>query len=168
MESAIDYLKKVEIIDTRQQSKVKYPLSEIMGISLIAMIANANDPEEIEIFCRGHEDFLRKYFTLANGIPSHDTIERAFAMVSAEYLESLQCHFNELLNKNEGEKVQKILSLDGKTQRGNGTDAQKANHIVSAVDENGFCLGQELVDDKSNEIKAIPTITCQLKLGNRI
>ena len=140
MESALEYLKIVESIDIRQQSKVKYPLSEIMGISLIAMIANANDPEEIEIFCRGHESFLREYFTLANGIPSHDTIERALGMVSAEYLESYQRHFNELLNRNEGEKVRKILSLDGKTQRGNGNDEQKANHIVSAVDENGFCL----------------------------
>ena len=109
MERALEYLKIVESIDTRQQSKVKYHLSEIMGISLIAMISNANDPEEIEIFCRGHEDFSRGYFTLANGIPSHDTIERAFAMVSAEYLESFQRHFNELLNRNEGEKVQKIL-----------------------------------------------------------
>ena len=136
MEKALEYLKIVESFDTRQPRKVLYKLSEIIGISFFAMIANANDAEEIEIFCKGHEEYLRKYFTLANGIPSHDTIERAFAMVSADYLQRFQCRFNELLNTNEGEKVRKILSLDGKTQRGNGNCEQKGNHIVSAVDNN--------------------------------
>jgi len=168
MESAIEYLSIVESYDERQAGKVKHKLSEIIGISFFAMIANANDAEEIEIFCRGQEEFLRKYFTLANGIPSHDTIERAFAMISSEYLGRFQKHFNELLNKDEGEKVRKILSLDGKTQCGNGNDNQKSNHIVSAVDENGFCLGQELVDDKSNEISAIPRLLDNLNIKGHI
>jgi hypothetical protein len=78
MDNILDYLNVVESFDTRQQSKVLHKLSEIIGISLFAMIANANEPEEIEIFSKCHESFLREYFVLANGIPSHDTIERAF------------------------------------------------------------------------------------------
>jgi predicted transposase YbfD/YdcC len=89
-------------------------------------------------------------------------------MVSPAYLEGLQCRFNELLNANEGEKVRKILAIDGKTQRGNASDTQKANHIVSCVDENGFCLGQELVDDKSNEITAIPELLDNLNIQGHI
>ena len=57
-----------------------------------------------------------------------------------------------MLNSNEGEKIKKILALDGKTQRGNGRENQKANHIVSAVDEKGVCLSEKRVDEKSNEI----------------
>jgi predicted transposase YbfD/YdcC len=89
-------------------------------------------------------------------------------MVSPEYLQKFRDHFNELLNTNEGEKVRKILSLDGKTQRGNGNDEQKANRIVSAVDDNGFCLGEALVDGKSNEITAIPELLENLNIRGHI
>jgi predicted transposase YbfD/YdcC len=168
MKEALEYLRIVESYDIRQQSKVKHKLGEIIGISFFAMIGNANSAEEIAGFCEAHEDFLREYFELEYGIPSHDTIERAFAMVSPEYLQGFQRHFNEMLNTDEGEKVKKILSIDGKTQRGNGNSRQKANHIVSAVDENGFCLGQERVNDKSNEITAIPDLLDNLNIKGHI
>ena len=168
MEKALEHLRILESIDTRQQAKVQHKLSEIFGISFFAMIANANDPEEIELFCKAHEKFLREYFVLEYGIPSHDTIERAFAMVSPEYLQKFRTRFNELLNTNEGEKVRKILSLDGKTQRGNGNATQKANHIVSAVDNNGFCLGEKRVSEKSNEITAIPELLDDLNVNGHI
>jgi predicted transposase YbfD/YdcC len=168
MEKALAHLRILESLDTRQQSKVKHKLSEIIGISFFAMIANANSPEEIEAFSEEHEEFLREYFELEYGIPSHDTIERAYAMVSAEYLQSFRARFNELLNTNEGEKVRKILSLDGKTQCGNGNAHQKANHIVSAVDENGFCLGEKRVSEKSNEITAIPDLLDALNVKGNI
>ncbi len=168
MGKAIEYLKIVESFDRRQQSKVQHKLSEIVGISFLAMIANANDPEEIEIFCKGHEELLREYFILENGIPSHDTIQRAFEMVSSEYLQGFRDRFNELLNANEGELVRKLLSIDGKTQRGNGNADQKANHIVSAVDEEGFCLGEVRVDEKSNEITAIPELLSNLNIKGHI
>jgi predicted transposase YbfD/YdcC len=168
LKEAIEYLKIIESADTRQQSKIKYKLGEIIGISFFGMLANANDPEEIEMFCRAHEGFLREYFELENGIPSNDTIERAFAMVSPEYLREFRNRFNELFNKEEGQKIQKILSLDGKTQRGNGRGKQKANHIVSAVDNNGFCLGEERADDKSNEIKALPKLLENLNIKGHI
>ena len=168
MEKALEHLRIIESFDKRQQAKVQHKLSEIIGITFFAMIANANNPEEIEVFCKEHEEFMREYFELKNGIPSHDTIQRAFEMVSPEYLQGFRDRFNELLNTNEGEKVRKILSLDGKTQRGNGNDTQKANHIVSAVDENGFCLGEKLVDDKSNEITAIPELLNSLNVRGHI
>jgi predicted transposase YbfD/YdcC len=168
MEGAIEYLKIIESVDTRQQAKVLYKLSEIIGISFFAMIANASDPEEIEMFSREHEEFLREYFELKNGIPSHDTIQRAFEMIAPEYLQGFRDRFNELLNANEGEKVRKILALDGKTQCGNGNESQKANHIVSAVDENGFCLGEKRVDEKSNEITAMPDLLDALNIKGHI
>ena len=58
--------------------------------------------------------------------------------------------------------------MDGKTQRGNGSAEQKANHIVSAVDNNGICIGEELVDDKSNEITAIPELLKSLNIKGHI
>ena len=166
-----EILKNLEIFercDKRQQGKVKHKLSEIIGLSLFAMIANANDAVDIQHFGEEHIDFLREYFEFANGIPSHDTIYRAFAMVSPEYIQNIQKQFNEMLNTNEGEKVRKILAIDGKTQRGNGNDKQKGNHIVSVVDDKGFCLGQERVADKTNEIKAIPDLLDNLNIKGHI
>jgi hypothetical protein len=65
-------------------------------------------------------------------------------------------------------KVRKILALDGKTQCGNGSAGQKANHIVSAADDNGFCLEEVLVNDKSNEITAIPELLNLLNIEGNI
>ena len=73
-----------------------------------------------------------------------------------------------MLSGGEGQKLQKILAIDGKTQCGNGNKNQKANHIVSAVDENGICLGQTLVQEKSNEITAIPKLLDTLNIKGQI
>jgi predicted transposase YbfD/YdcC len=65
-------------------------------------------------------------------------------------------------------KTQKIFAIDGKTQRGNQSKTHKPNHIVSAVDENGYCLSQKLVDEKSNEISAIPELLDNLNVKGHI
>jgi len=90
------------------------------------------------------------------------------AMVPPEYLQGFQTQWNEMLNSGEGEKIKKILAIDGKTQCGNGDKNQKANHTVSAVDENGFCLGQKRVNEKSNEITAIPELIDGLNVKGHI
>jgi predicted transposase YbfD/YdcC len=89
-------------------------------------------------------------------------------MLNPTYLQKFQHHFNELLNNGEGEKIRKIFAIDGKTQKGNQSKTHNANHIVSAVDENGYCLGQELVDEKSNEITAIPELLDNLNVKGHI
>lgn len=133
-----------------------------------ATIANADDWVEIEVFGKEHENFLRNYLELPYGIPPHDTIQRVFAMVPSEFLENFQKRWNELLNSEEGEKIKRLLAIDGKTQRGNGNKNQKGNHIVSAVDERGFCLGQKRVEEKTNEITAIPELLDSLNIKGTI
>lgn len=156
------------VLDIRQEKKIKHLMKDIIAIVFFAKIANANEWTEIHYFAVEKEKFLRKYLELPNGIPSHDTIQRVFAMVSPEFLKNFQKRWNELLNGGQGEKLKKIFALDGKTQRGNNRGGQKPNHIVSCVDENGFCLSQELVADKSNEIKAIPGLLDDLNIKGHI
>jgi len=156
------------IIDLRQHKKVKHLIKDIIAIAFFAQLANATEWIEIYYFAVSKENFLRRYLELPNGIPSHDTIQRVFAMVSAEFLIKFQKRWNEVISSNGGEKLKKILAIDGKTQRGNATSTQKANHIVSAVDEDGFCLGQTLVDEKTNEIKAIPDLLKDLNIKGNI
>ena len=89
-------------------------------------------------------------------------------MVPSEFPENFQKQWNEMLNSNEGNKRKRLLAIDGKTQRGNGTKNQKANYIVSAVDGKGFCVGQKRVGEKTNEIKAIPQLLDCLNIKGTI
>jgi predicted transposase YbfD/YdcC len=89
-------------------------------------------------------------------------------MISPEFLKKFRERWNGIMSGSNGDKLRKILSLDGKTQRGNGNAGQKANHIVSAVDDNGICIGEELVDEKSNEITAIPELLKSLNINGHI
>ena len=166
MERLLLYLSKVS--DTRQEKKVCHKMSDIIALVFFAMLSGADEWTSYEIFAREHEGFLRRYLELPGGVPSHDTIQRVFAMVSPEFLEQFQVLWNEMLSSDEGEKIKRLLAIDGKTQRGNGNKNQKANHIVSAVDENGFCLGEKRVNEKSNEITAIPELLGNLNIKGHI
>ncbi len=166
MKEILDYAGTV--MDIRQEKKVLHKMADIILLVFFATLANADDWVEIEMFGKEHEAFLRNYLELQNGIPSHDTLQRVFAMVPSEFLESFQQKWNEMLSSEEGEKVKRLLAIDGKTQRGNGNKNQRPNHIVSAVDERGFCLGQKRVEEKTNEIKAIPELLEHLNIKGTI
>ena len=166
MKALLDYASTVT--DMRQKKKVLHKMADIIMLVFFATLANADDWVEMEVFGKEHEKFLRNYLELPNGIPSHDTIQRVFAMVAPEFLENFQKQWNEMLNSGEGSKIKRLLAIDGKTQRGNGSKKQKANHIVSAVDEKGFCLGQKRVEEKTNEIKAIPELLDCLNIKGTI
>ena len=163
----------IEIIeknaDSRQQSKVRHRLKDIIVIVLFAMLANADDWVEIGIFASYHEEYLRKYIRLENGVPSHDTIQRAMALVSPEIMQQIMAKWQEILNGDEGGKLRKIIAIDGKTMRGNTQNGSKPSHIVSAwCDEDGFCLGQIAVEEKSNEITAIPELLNKINVKGQI
>lgn len=110
-----------------------------------------------------------KYIELKNGPPSHDTIRHIMGMISSEVLQQLYGKWQELLNRNEGEILKKIICIDGKTMWGNKKGEERPSHIVSAWSkEDGFCLGQKAVMEKSNEITAIPELLEQLQIKGQI
>lgn len=78
------------VTNLRQQKKVLYKMMDIIMLVFFAMPANADDWMEMELFGKEHEKFLRNYLELPNGIPSHDTIQRVFAMVPSEFVENFQ------------------------------------------------------------------------------
>lgn len=158
MNNIIQWLETAIVMDIRQQGKVEHLMKDIIALVFFAKLANADEWTAIYCFGVSNEKFLRKYLELPNGIPSHDTIERVFSIVSPEYLQEFRKRWDEVMSGNMGNKIRRILGIDGKTQCGNRTDTQKANHIVSAVDDRGFCLGEVRVDEKSNEITAIPEL----------
>ena len=84
MKALLDYVSTVT--DIRQERKVLHKMMDIIMLVFFAMLANADDWMEMEVFGKEHEKFLRNYLELPNGIPSHDTIHRVFAMVPSEFL----------------------------------------------------------------------------------
>jgi predicted transposase YbfD/YdcC len=166
MKEVLLYLELIE--DKRQQAKVLHLLKDIIAIVFFASLAKADDWMEIYCFAEEKEGFLREYLELPNGVPSHDTIQRVMAMVSHKYLQGFREKWNEAISSGEGAKIRKILSLDGKAQCGNGKGWHKANHIVSAVDNNGFCVSEVLVDDQSNEMTAFPELLDVLNIKGHI
>lgn len=167
MKELLEWMEYIE--DVRQEKKVKHSLKDILVIVLFATLANADDWVEIELFAQSHENYLKKYIELKNGIPSHDTIQRVMGLISPENLQQLQGKWQELLNKDEGEALKKIICIDGKTMRSNKSGKGKPSHIVSAWSrEDGFCIGQKAVDEKSNEITAIPDLLDKLQIKGNI
>lgn len=170
MKELLEWIEYIESdVDTRQQKKVRHRLKDIIVIVLFALLANADDWVEIGIFAVYHEEYLRKYISLENGVPSHDTIQRVMAIVSPDIMQQIMAKWQALLNSEEGESLRKIIAIDGKTMRGNTQNGSKPSHIVSAwCDEDGFCLGQVAVEEKSNEIKAIPELLNKINIKGQI
>ena len=92
MKALLDYVSTVT--DIRQEKKVLHKMMDIIMLVFFAMLANADDWVEMEVFGKEHEEFLRNYLELPNGIPSHDTIQRVFAIVPPEFLENFQKKWN--------------------------------------------------------------------------
>lgn len=161
-------LKKIERInDVRQWWKVKHKLLDIVMIVLFATLANADEWEENEDFAHANEEFLRGYLELPWGIPSHDTIQRVMAAIDPKYMQAVVIEWNEIINSNESEKLKKIINIDGKAMRGTGST--KALHVVSAYSkDDGICFGQTAVQEKHNEIVAIPELLDELQVKNCI
>lgn len=167
MEELLVWIESID--DARQQSKVIHKLSDIVVIVLFAMLGNADEWEEIAMFAECHEHILRKYISLENGIPSHDTIRRVMGMISPNCIQRLYDKWNELINSDEGSALKKIINIDGKTMRGNKQNNEKPQHIVSAwCDDTGFCLGQKVVEEKTNEIVIIPQLLDIVNVKNSI
>lgn len=72
MKELLEWMEYIE--DSRQEKKVWHELKDILVIVLFATLANADDRVEIGLFAEWHQDYLRKYIELKNGVPSHDTI----------------------------------------------------------------------------------------------
>lgn len=167
MNELLDWMDYIE--DIRQERKVRHQLKDIIVIVLFATLANVDDWVEMEYFAYYHQDYLKKYVELKNGIPSHDTLCRVFGMISPDVLQQLYQKWQELLNRNEGEAIKKIICIDGKTMRSNKRKEGKPNHIVSAWSrEDGFCLGQKAVEVKSNEITAIPQVLEKIRIKGQV
>jgi predicted transposase YbfD/YdcC len=142
----------------------RHRLLDIIGIAICAVIAGADDWQQIETFGRDRRPWLQRFFTLANGIPSHDTFERVFDRINPR---AFGAAFGQWMRALADAVGIKHIAIDGKTLRRSGSAARDLGplHLVSAwATANHIALGQVAVDGKSNEITAIPQLLDLLDL----
>lgn len=121
-----------ELRDQRQASKVRYPLPVIIMVVICGVIAGCEGWDDIEDFARAKEEWYREALGLRLdcGIPSHDTLQRGFALLDPKELEK---GFRKWVNSMKMQtNEQEIISIDGKTVRGSKSEDKDPLHMVSA------------------------------------
>jgi len=145
------------LTDPRRR-KVVYPLIDLITIALCAVIAGADDFVSIAEYGRKKRTWLSQFLDLRGGVPSHDRFNAIFAAIKPAEFENCLLSWITALHEISGGQV---VAIDGKTLRHSYDKAsgKSAIHMVSAwATANHISLGQVVVDQKSNEITAIPKL----------
>ena len=140
---------------TNHNSRHKF--FDILTMAFIATLCGCDDWVEVSDFCKSKASFFEQLLELPNGIPSHDTFGRVFSLIDSHHFEELFSQWmKKLFIKTKGE----VIAVDGKTIRGaRHKHKHQGIHLVSAwACENQLTLGSVKVDEKSNEITAIPKL----------
>ncbi len=154
--------------DPRQAGKVFYPLDEVMLLALCGVVAGADDFVEISLWGQENLDFLRRFLPFRRGIPSHDALNDLFNALDHEaFRDSFITWAESLRAATPADERPNVVAVDGKTSRRTHDKAKgrAALHLVSAwATAQRLVIGQEAIDDKENEIIAIPRLLKMLEL----
>lgn len=145
-----------EVDDPRRPSNgTRHDLQEILVIAICAVLSDADSVEDLALWARVKESWLRRFLVLKNGIPSSDTFLRIFGALDPKQFESVFRRWVGGIVP----ALNRSVAIDGKTLRGSADGLNSPVHMVSAfATDLGLVLGQEKVAGKSNEITAIPEL----------
>ncbi len=149
--------------DPRQRWRVLYPLPEILLLVLCATLCGMEDFVEIRLWGEERLGFLRRFLPYERGLPAHDTLNDVINGLDAELFKACFANWVETLR----ERAPDIIAIDGKTSRRAHARAKGRAplHMVSAwAARQRLVLAQQAVDEKSNEIVAIPLLLERLEL----
>ena len=162
----------VETMGTLEDPRVDrtrlHPLTDILVLSVLAVICGADSFVAIALFGQLNEEWLRTFLALPHGIPSHDTLGRVFARLdAARFEEGFRDWVQAAFELTGGQ----VVPVDGKCVRGSHDRGRGLEplHLVNAwAEANRLVLAQTAVDSRSNEITAIPELLRMLCLGGCI
>ncbi len=153
-----------KVADPRVENRCKHRLKDILFIAFCTLLSNGEDFEDMVEFGKQRQLWLEEILELPNGIPSHDTFNRVLQVIDSEQLTiSMGEDAQDLIE----DIKDKLISLDGKKMKGFSPKSRgnRGLFILSAwVGENRICLGQKKVENKSNEIRAIPDLIDSLDI----
>jgi predicted transposase YbfD/YdcC len=161
----LDHLATIK--DARQSCKVAYPLREVLFLVVCGTIASGDDYDDIVDWGEAHLSFLRGFAEFHHGIPCADWLRTVMNRIDPDLFAAC---FSSWVAECWPDKPD-LVAIDGKTSRRSHDrkSGQKALHLVSAFATNSrLVLGQEAVDEKSNEITAIPALLERLDLAGAL
>jgi predicted transposase YbfD/YdcC len=157
-----------DLTDPRIDRSRLHELLDIVAIAICAVVAGADSWDDIEDFGEVKHDWLSTFLDLPNGIPSHDTFRRVFERLDPE---EFQEGFLGWIGALHEATERQVIAIDGKTPRRSfdRAEGKSALHMVHAwATANHLLLGQVAVDEKSNEITAIPKLLKMLGISGAI
>ena len=164
MDSPLEYFSR--LTDPRVARTREHLLEEILLIAIAAVLSGAESWNDIEDYGESKQDWLATFLQLPGGIPSHDTFNRVFAALDPQELEKgFVAWVTSIARLTAGE----VIAIDGKALKGTRQAGKALVHLVSAwANGNNLALAQRKVDDKSNEITAIPKLLQALELSGTV
>ena len=153
--------------DPRASNARRHSRHDILVIAFCAMLCGGQTCTDMELFGHAKRELLQSFLKLENGIPSHDTFSRLLGMLDPAAFQQWFIGFMRQF----AEGCAGILAVDGKTLRRSYDRAEQLSplHLVSAwAEEQRLVLGQLAVDDKSNEIAALPKLLEMLTLRGKV
>jgi predicted transposase YbfD/YdcC len=156
-----------DMTDRRQAGKVVYPLDEVLLLSLLAVLAGADGFTDIARFGAKKIDLLRRFRPFVDGAPPHDTLGDIFATLDAGAFQRCFVNWVAELTKTPAE----VIAIDGKTMRRSyqKKGSKEPIHMVSAfAARQRLVLAQVKVNEKSNEIVAIPALLEMLAIEGAV
>jgi len=148
--------------DPRMDRTRRNKFVDILVMGLCSQLTGGEGFTDMEVFGEAKRDWLKKFLELPSGIPSHDTFNRVFSAIDPHCF--LEC-FVQWVQGICPALTGGVIAIDGKALRCALNEGTSIPYIVSAwASDNGLVLGQVKVDDKSNEITAIPQLLGVLEI----
>lgn len=160
-----------DVEDPRIDRGKVHQLIDILFISVAGTIAGCDGPSDIAEFARTQLSWCRRFVSLENGVPAHDTIGRVLSLIKPREFQNAFVDWIASFANDSDDGEPRFIPIDGKTLRGSrgAKHRSKPLHLVSAwATQQGMTLGQVAVDSKSNEITAIPKLLEMLELKGAI
>lgn len=158
----------IEGSDDPRAANARHYLTDILVIAILAVMCGLDDYPGIVEYGRDEHDWLKTFLRLPHGIPSISTFRRVFAALKPAVLLKLMQRWSGELS---GVLAGKQIAIDGKTLRRSFEHAwdKSGLHLVTAwcVEEN-LVLAQQAVDEKSNEITAVPELLKMLDIKGAV
>jgi predicted transposase YbfD/YdcC len=157
-----------DLTDPRIDRTKLHKLIDILVIAICAVIAGADTWEDVAAFGQAKVDWFKTFLELPNGIPSHDTFNRVFARLDPQQFQDGFLRWMSAVSEVIGGQV---IAIDGKVLRRShdrGIGKAAIDMVSAWASANRLVLGQVKVEDKSNEITAIPQLLRALEVSGCI